>query len=100
MCNCLKETETELREKLNNGTVELSPKKGATLRFLNPKNVSLVLREGKSRLLIPYEATWEMPPGKSGKFEETVINIIASHFPFCGQPIETEAVSAPPKTEH
>jgi len=93
MCDCLKETGDQLREKFDSGLIEAKPKKGAVLRFLHPKHVALVLREGKSKLLIPYEATWEMPPERSGKFKETIINIAASHCPFCGQPFGEESTS-------
>lgn len=89
MCNCLKETEEQLREKLESGLANMKPKKDATLRFLHPKNVALSLRDGKQRLQIPYEATWEMSPDRSGKFKDTIIYIVASHCPFCGQPFDS-----------
>lgn len=95
MCNCLKQTETELRKKIEAGELsDLVPKKGAKLRFLMPKNGALLVRAGRTILNIPYEATWDMPEGSRKKTKDTQINMIASHCPFCGKAFEEEPSGA------
>lgn len=97
MCNCLKETEDKLREKMTSEDFakDFKPRKATELRFLHPKNTVLMIRSGEWRLNIPYEATWTLENGKS---KETIINILASHCPFCGASFEPES-SVPEQPE-
>lgn len=92
MCECLKETAARLREKIGAGDLsELSPKNGSKLLFLMENNWVLIFRTGKTRLNIPFAATWKLPPDKAGKVKnkDTTINVLASHCPFCGEAVET-----------
>lgn len=92
MCKCIEETESQFREALSDGkAAQTIPVKGAVLKSFTALNVAFMLRGGVCRLYIPFEAVWDLPPGKKQKTKTTKINMLASHCPFCGKPVEEES---------
>lgn len=86
MCDCIKDLETRLRDKLSGPDEmgKLKPK-GGVLKYLMPAHMALLFDSGKTALQIPFEATWELP---NGKRKEINVPILASHCPFCGVSVE------------
>lgn len=83
MCNCIQNTETELRAKLEGGDLSSIVPKGGRLKSLAAHNAALMFATGEWTLSIPFEAVWEID-GK--KDRTTEVRMIASHCPFCGTP--------------
>jgi hypothetical protein len=87
MCNCIKNTEKELRGLLNKPDAE-KPKDGE-LKSISCKSMFLMFDTGKSALSIPFAADWRWKTraGQDKRTEKT-IPVIASHCPFCGEKFE------------
>lgn len=83
MCNCIKDLENKLREKLSGpeDMGRLKPK-GGTLKSVMAKNIALMFESGTTALQIPFDADWELP---NGKRKEISVNITADYCPFCGK---------------
>lgn len=86
-CNCIKDLEEKLSVQLNGeGDFGNLKPKHAKLKSISVTNAALMVRDLKFKLQIPFTANWTLVGGRE---KTTPINIIASHCPFCGKPMES-----------
>jgi len=77
-CNCFKETEDKLKERVMQP--DANPPKGGTVTSVACSNMALFLRAGKCGYNVPFSIHWT-----GSKKKETTVNVKASFCPFCGK---------------
>lgn len=96
-CRCIEETVAQIKDRLQEGgalsSTNWRPRNATELRYVGARHMALMLREGRCKLNIPFEATWILANGKT---KEISIPVIASHCPFCGRPVGGETSDSEP----
>lgn len=82
-CTCIKDTEEKLKTRMIEPDMLPNSKCGYPT-YIRPSNLVLMLKSGRCGLQIPFSVSW------SGQKKDTVVNIIASHCPFCGVAMESD----------
>ena len=89
-CKCIEETEERMKQRMGDSEMaSFKPKKDAQIKTVSCVNISLMFKEGKCRLTIPFRCEWASNTGK--EIKPTTVDMLASHCPFCGQPFEETA---------
>jgi hypothetical protein len=79
-CNCIKDTETHLKERvMADDFADQRPKNG-TLQSILCQNLALAFSSGDWKLMIPFNSVWDV----KGKRKEKPVNVAANYCPFCG----------------
>lgn len=91
-CSCIKELEEKLKARVQEPDFSDKRPKNGKLTSLLCQNIALVFGIKVSTALnIPFVSAWELP-GKNGpRRKEVVVNVMASHCPFCGKNLKEKS---------